>query len=83
VTAHRGSPRLPLRRLYSISEFARAARMDRRRLRRLLEECGVELFPVGRRMSVPLSEIIAKLKPLWDSIRAYDALSDPDFAETD
>jgi len=63
-----------LRPLYSIAELARATRIDRGRLRRMLDERGVELFFVRGRPCVPLSEIVAKLKPLWDSAQAIDAL---------
>ena len=69
-------PRIPLRPLYSIAELARATRVDRKRLRRMLDERGVELFFVGGRPCVPLSEIVAKLKPLWDSAQAIEALRD-------
>jgi hypothetical protein len=66
--------RLPLRPLYSLAELARAMRVDRGRLRRMLDERGVELFYVCGRPCVPLSEIVAKLKPLWDSVRAAGAV---------
>jgi hypothetical protein len=78
--------RLPLRPLYSIAELSRAMRIDRHRLRRMLDERGVELFYVCGRPCVPLSEIVAKLKPLWDSVRAAGAVpgegdSDEDWFE--
>jgi uncharacterized membrane protein YgcG len=68
------SPRIPVRPLYSIAELARATRIGRGRLRRMLDERGVELFFVRGRPCVPLSEIVAKLKPLWDSVQASEAL---------
>jgi hypothetical protein len=40
----------------------------------MLDERGVELFYVCGRPCVPLSEIVAKLKPLWDSVRAAGAV---------
>jgi hypothetical protein len=40
----------------------------------MLDERGIELFFVGGRPCVPLSEIVAKLKPLWDSVQAFEAL---------
>jgi hypothetical protein len=55
--------------------------MGRGRLRRMLDERGVELFFVSGRPCVPLSEIVAKLKPLWDSVEASEELEgqgDPD-----
>ncbi|MGH7293719.1 MAG: hypothetical protein ACRELB_02245 [Polyangiaceae bacterium] len=68
---HRPSPpRLPLRALYTIAELTRATGVSRRYLRRALEERGVELFFIAGRPWVPLSEIVAKLKPLWDSAKA-------------
>jgi hypothetical protein len=66
--------RIPLRPLYSIAELARATRIGRGRLRRMLDERGIELFFVRGRPCVPLSEIVAKLKPLWDSVQALEAL---------
>ncbi|HEY6458733.1 MAG TPA: hypothetical protein VIY73_01240 [Polyangiaceae bacterium] len=68
------SLRIPVRTLYSIAELARATRMGRGRLRRMLDERGVELFVVNGRPCVPLSEIVAKLKPLWDSVQASEDL---------
>ena len=62
--------RFPLRPLYTISELARATGVERRRLRRMLDERGVEIFYVSGRPCVPLSELLAKLKPLWDSMDA-------------
>jgi hypothetical protein len=63
-----------VRPLYSIAELARVTRMGRGRLRRMLDERGVELLFVHGRPCVPLSEIVAKLKPLWDSVQASEAL---------
>jgi hypothetical protein len=40
----------------------------------VLEERGVALLFVRGRPCVPLSEIVAKLKPLWDSMEAYETL---------
>ena len=36
----------------------------------MLDERGVEIFYVSGRPCVPLSELLAKLKPLWDSMEA-------------
>jgi hypothetical protein len=74
VSRRRQDGHLPLRSLYSIAELARAAQIDRQRLRRMLDERGVELFVVNGRPCVPLSEIVAKLKPLWDSVQAFEGL---------
>ena len=41
----------------------------------MLDERGVELFYVCGRPCVPLSEIVAKLKPPWDSVPAAGAAS--------
>jgi hypothetical protein len=76
-----GPGRIPLRPLYTISELARATRIERRQLRRMLAERGVELFYIGARPYVPLSELIAKLKPWWDSIGA--AGSGPEEGDSD
>ncbi len=69
-------PRLPLRALYTMAELVRATGVSRRYLRRALEERGVELFVIGGRPWVPLSEIVAKLKPLWDSVQASGGVED-------
>jgi hypothetical protein len=69
-------PRIPLRPLYTISELARATGVSRACLRDMLQERGVELFVAGRRRWVPLSEIVAKLKPVWDSVQANGDLQD-------
>ncbi len=78
-SASPGSVRL--RPFYSIRELARASRIERRQLRRMLVERGVELFYVGRRPYVPLSEIVAKLKPLWDSMGAASSAPEEGDAE--
>jgi hypothetical protein len=83
TTARRSSYRLPLRRFYSVAELARKLHIDRRRMRRTLEELGVEFFPVGRRMCVPRSELVAKLKPLLDTDEAFEELCDEDLSKTD
>jgi hypothetical protein len=69
-------PRIPLRPLYSVSELARATGVSRKYLRRVLDERGVQLFVMGGRPWVPLSEIVAKLKPLWDSVQASGGVQD-------
>jgi hypothetical protein len=69
-------PRLPLRALYTMAELVRATGVSRRYLRRALEERGVELFFIGGRPWVPLSEIVAKLKPLWDSAKATGSIDE-------
>ena len=69
-----GLGRIPPRPLYSIRELARATGIGRDRLRRMLVERDVEFFYVGGRPCVPLSEIVAKLKPLWDSVQASESL---------
>jgi hypothetical protein len=75
--------RIPLRPLYSIAELARATRIERGRLHRMLDERGIELFFVSGRPCVPLSEIVTKLKPLWDSVQAFEALESEDDSDED
>ena len=62
--------RLPLRSLYTIAELARAAKVDRRTIQRIMAEYRIELIGTGRSQLVPLSEIITKLKVFWDSVEA-------------
>jgi hypothetical protein len=57
--------------------------MDPRRMRLMLEENGVELFRVGRRMCVPLSELVTKLRHFWESDEVYEKLRDVDPSKTD
>jgi hypothetical protein len=71
VSVHKGgTARLALRCFYTVGELARAARVDRRTVLRMLHVRGVEVLALGNRTYVPLSEIVEKLKPLWDSVQA-------------
>lgn len=65
---------LPLRVVYSVGELATAARMDRRKLLRILEKAGVQVLHVSRLRLIPLSELEQKARPLWDSIQAAEML---------
>jgi hypothetical protein len=65
---------LELRALYSIGELARFARVPTFKLRRVLKASGVVLLRSGRALYVPLSEIEAKIPPLWQSIAAAERL---------
>ena len=65
---------LPLRAAYYLSDLARAASMSRWRMRRLLEGSGVEVMRVGRMTLIPLSELEAKVWPIWEGIKAAEVL---------
>jgi len=65
---------LPLRAMYPIGELARATGMSHRRLDGLLRGAGVQILRSGSARYVPLSELEAKVRPLWDSIKAAEAL---------
>ena len=70
----RGMAELPLRAVYTIAELARAARLDRRRLRRALDEAGVIFLRSGRVSLVSLSELERKVPTLWEGIKAAYAI---------
>ena len=71
---HDGVDGLPLRAAYSIGELARAARVDRRRLARVLEEAEVTFLMSGRVRLVSLSELESKVPTLWEGIKAAYAI---------
>jgi len=71
---HDGVDGLPLRAAYSIGELARAARVDRRRLARVLEEAEVTFLMSGRVRLVSLSELERKVPTLWEGIKAAYAI---------
>ena len=48
--------------------------MSRWRMLRLLERSDVELVRVGRVLVVPLSELEAKVWPIWEGIKAAETL---------
>jgi hypothetical protein len=62
------SAQLEVRALYSIAELARFAHVTTYRLRRVLRANGIVLVRSGRALLVPLSEIEAKIPPLWKSL---------------
>jgi hypothetical protein len=70
---------LPLRAMYSMNELAGAASMDRRTLKRMLDDCGVEFHPVGRVTFIRITELRDKASPIWEAIQTVQALMvDPD-----
>jgi hypothetical protein len=71
-------PDLPLRAAYTVAELARVSFIERRRLRRILEEAGVTFLRSGRVHLVSISELEGKVPALWDGIKATYALSGGD-----
>ena len=69
-----GMANIPLRAAYSIGELARAAHVERRRLRRILEQAGVTFLMSGRVRIVSLAELEQKVPPLWEGIKAAYAI---------
>jgi hypothetical protein len=65
---------LPIRAIYSIAELARASGIERRKLKRLLVAARVELMSTARVSFVPLSELEVKVRPLWEAVKAAQAL---------
>jgi hypothetical protein len=69
---------LPLRAAYTIAELSRASHIERRRLRRILEQAGVTFVMSGRVRLVSLSELERKVSPLWEGIKATFAIGGAD-----
>jgi hypothetical protein len=65
---------LPIQALYSVNQLALAVGVTHRRLQRLLKIEGVQVFRVGRFLLVPLTELEEKVRPLWESVKAAEAL---------
>jgi hypothetical protein len=65
---------LPLRAAYPLRVLARAASMDRRTLRHILDRGGVRCFRTATSVWVPLSELELKVPALWESIKAVEML---------
>ncbi len=70
----RGLLGLPLRAAYTVAELARASGIERRRLRRILDDAGVTLVRSGRVCLVSLSELERKVPQLWEGIQVAYAL---------
>jgi hypothetical protein len=66
---------LPLKAAYSITELSRVSGIERRTLKRVLSQAGVQLVGSGRILYVSLSELELKLHPLWEGIKAAHALA--------
>lgn len=65
---------LPIKTIYSISELAKAAQMDTRRVGRFLMAHGVAIQIAGPRSRyVFLSDIRTRMPMLWESILEYEA----------
>ena len=65
---------LPLRAVYPLGALAKAASMDRRTLRRVLDRSGVRCFETDTSVWIPLSELELKVPALWESIKAAEML---------
>jgi hypothetical protein len=65
---------LRLKALYPVSELARAIGVSHRRLQKLLQIEEVRVYRVGRFLFVPLTELEEKVPPLWESIKAGEAM---------
>jgi hypothetical protein len=66
---------LPLKALYTVGELASAAGVERRSLRLLLEQAGCELIASGNAYYVSLADLELKVRPLWEGIKAAQALA--------
>ena len=63
---------LELKAVYTALELARSLGISRYRLTRLLEAQDVLVYRIGRTVLVPVSEVRAKLQPLWESLLVRD-----------
>ncbi len=71
-SSERGRPQVELQAMYSLPALAEFARMNRHKLRRLLERTGVRFLRAGRALFIPLSEVKDKIPPLWKSMCALE-----------
>jgi hypothetical protein len=60
---------LPLKAMYTVGQLARAASMDRRALKHILEDNEVRFVRSGRWWFVSVSELERKVPPLWEGIK--------------
>ena len=65
---------LALRAVYPLRVLARAASMDRRTLRRLLDRASVRCIESHSSVWIPLSELELKVPALWESVKAAEML---------
>ena len=66
---------LPLRAMYSLGELARASSMDRRLLKRLLVDAGVEPHTLGRLTFIRITDLHERAFPLWEAIQTVQTLA--------
>ncbi len=66
--------KLPVKALYTVGQLARAASMDPRAFKLILEENEVRFVRSGRWWFVSISELERKLPPLWEGIKAAQEL---------
>ncbi len=59
---------LPLKALYTTTELARSIGISRHVLRKLVRLQSIFVYQVGAVTLVPLTEIKAKLEPVWEAI---------------
>jgi hypothetical protein len=65
---------LAVRAAYPLGALAKAASMDRRTLRRVLDRAGVRRIESRSWVWIPLSELELKVPALWESIKAAEML---------
>jgi hypothetical protein len=53
---------------------AKAASLDRRRLRRLFKHIGIRMLVDRKQVLVPVSELEANAWPLWESLQTTEML---------
>ena len=74
MTLRPSMQRLHLKALYTVGELATASGLDRRNLRLLLQQAGCELMVSGNAYYVSLADLELKVRPLWEGIKAAQAL---------
>ncbi len=60
--------------LYSVATLARAAGVDRRRMRRFLEASGLEFIRIDAAYYVTITDLEAKVRRLWDAIQSAEGM---------
>jgi hypothetical protein len=65
---------LDVRPFYTVTELARAGKVSRFLMRRLLRSNGITFLRAGRSQYVMLTEIREKIPSLWESLRLAEEL---------
>ena len=75
---------LPMKAFYTVRELCDACKggMSYKRMRTMLQTCGVEYQRSGKNLLVPLSEISEKVPLLWESILQLNEQRRPNLSDS-